>query len=315
MKKSKEIGKLAGLLIFFVMLTLAGGNMDTEGKDLKLRELTPEEKRVIINKGTDMPFRGEYDNLFEPGYYTCRQCGALLYRSDDKFKSHCGWPAFDDEIPGTVKRVPDADGLRTEIACARCGGHLGHVFEGESLTPKNMRHCVNSTSLLFVPDSSGKFGKAIFAGGCFWGVEYYMQKQKGVIAVLSGYTGGKTEYPDYKKVCAGITGHVEAVEIIYERDKTNFETLAKYFLEIHDPTQADGQGPDIGEQYKSVIFYSTEDEKKVAEKLLGLLKTKGLKTATAVKEIQKFWPAEDYHRDYYNKKKSLPYCHSYIKRF
>lgn len=310
-----NICRIGGLLIFFVMLTLGGGNMDTEEKDLKLKDLTPEEKRVIINKGTDMPFRGEYDNLFEPGCYTCRQCGALLYRSEDKFKSHCGWPSFDDEIPGAVKRVTDTDGLRTEIACARCGGHLGHVFEGENLTPKSLRHCVNSTSLLFVPDSSGKFGKATFAGGCFWGVEYYMQKQKGVLAVIPGYTGGKTEYPDYKKVCSGTTGHVEAVEIIYERGKTDFETLAKYFLEIHDPTQADGQGPDIGEQYKSVIFYSSEDEKKTAEKLLGLLREKGLKTATAVEKAERFWPAEDYHRDYYNTKKSLPYCHSYTKRF
>ena len=289
--------------------------MDNQKKALKLNKLTPEEKRVIIEKGTDAPFTGKYDAFFEPGYYTCRQCGALLYRSDDKFKSHCGWPAFDDEIPGAVNRRSDADGMRAEIVCTQCGGHLGHVFEGEKLTPKNQRHCVNSTSLLFVPDSSGKFGKAIFAGGCFWGVEYYMLRAPGVVVVLPGYTGGKTEYPDYNEVCAGKSGHVEAVEIIYEREKTDFETLAKYFLEIHDPTQLDRQGPDIGYQYRSVIFYSSEDEKKTAEKLLGLLKAKGLKVVTSIEEAKKFWPAEDYHRDYYNKKKSLPYCHSYIKRF
>lgn len=278
-------------------------------------QLTPEEKRVIIDKGTDAQFTGKYDDFFEPGYYTCRQCGALLYRSDDKFKSGCGWPAFEDEIPEAVKRISDKDGDRTEIVCAHCEGHLGHVFEGEKLTPKNQRHCVNSTSLVFVPDSSGKFGRAIFAGGCFWGVEYYMQKAPGVISVIPGYTGGKTEYPDYEEVCAGKSGHAEAVEIIYERAKTDFETLTKLFLEIHDPTQLNRQGPDVGYQYRSVIFYSDDNEKKIAEKLVDILKSKGLKVATDIESAQKFWPAEDYHRNYYNRKKSLPYCHGYTKRF
>jgi methionine-R-sulfoxide reductase len=119
--------------------------------DTKYNDLTAEERYVIEMKGTERPFTGEYDDLFAPGTYTCRRCDAELYRADDKFDAHCGWPAFDQEIEGAVKRLPDPDGHRVEIECAHCGGHLGHVFSGERLTAKNTRHCVNSVSIRFVP--------------------------------------------------------------------------------------------------------------------------------------------------------------------
>lgn len=303
------------LLLTLLLVTSCSNseeNMDTQNE---YNDLTPEERRVILDKGTERPFAGEYHDFFEAGTYVCKQCGAELYKSEDKFAAHCGWPAFDDEIEGAVERIPDADGMRTEIVCANCKGHLGHVFLGEGYTDKNTRHCVNSISMEFIPAGTPKTETAIFAGGCFWGVEHLMQEQPGVISAESGYIGGKTENPTYKEVCYDNTGHAEAVKVVFDPNKTDFRTLAKYFFEIHDPTQIDRQGPDIGEQYRSEIFYTNEKQKEIADELIMILIRKGYEVATETTKATEFYPAEDYHQDYYVKTGKRPYCHFYEKRF
>ncbi|MDD5541335.1 MAG: bifunctional methionine sulfoxide reductase B/A protein, partial [Candidatus Marinimicrobia bacterium] len=235
---------------------------------MTLNKLTPAEEKVIIQKGTERPFTGKYNNFSEKGTFTCKRCDAPLYRSADKFDSGCGWPSFDAEIPGAVKRIPDQDGRRTEIICANCGAHLGHVFIGENFTAKNTRHCVNSISLNFIPaDATPKTELAIYAAGCFWGVEHYFKQAPGVLATRVGYTGGQTVNPTYRQVCSGKTGHKEAIEVTYDPTKTTYEELTKLYFEIHDFSQTDGQGPDRGEQYLSYIFYRNASQKQIAENL------------------------------------------------
>lgn len=285
--------------------------------------LTKEEQKVILDKGTEMPFTGEYENNKSEGIYTCRQCNARLYGSQHKFTSNCGWPSFDDEIPGAVLQFPDKDGRRTEIVCANCKGHLGHVFLNEGLTEKNTRHCVNSISLKFIPEDealpdvvySADTEIAYLASGCFWGTEYHLQKMDGVLSTTVGYIGGTVEYPTYKQVSTGTTGHAEAVKVIYDPSLVSYEDILKIYFETHDPSQVDGQGPDIGTQYRSEIFYSTNAQKEVAAKLIAILEDKGVKVATKVSPAQPFFDAEDYHQDYYDNKGSSPYCHIYQKKF
>ncbi len=307
-------------LFTFIILTIYLSSMSEETfsqEKLQYYDLTKVESNVINNKGTESPFTGKYVKNKENGTYLCKKCGAALYHSSDKFESDCGWPSFDDEIKGAVNRYPDADGRRTEIECASCGAHLGHVFTGERFTSKNVRHCVNSVSLDFVPAQleTGRYGMAIFAGGCFWGVEYFLQKSPGVISVTSGYTGGAVKNPTYREVCTGNTGHAEAVKIVYDPGKTSYETLLRLFLEIHDPTQVGRQGPDIGDQYRSEIFYLNDEQKKTAEKYLNILKSKGYSIATGLTKASEFYPAEAYHQDYYFNNEKVPYCHGYTKRF
>ncbi len=277
---------------------------------MKLNKLTPEEEKIMVRKGTEAPFSGKYDKFFEPGVYLCRRCDAPLYMSDAKFDARCGWPAFDDEIKGAVKRLPDAEGARTEIECVRCGAHLGHVFSGEHLTRKNVRHCVNSISLKFVPWKKSGLESIVFGGGCFWCTEAIFASLRGVAKVTSGYAGGKTANPTYEQVCTGMTGHAEVVKIDYDPRAVRLETLFELFFAMHDPTSKDRQGDDIGTQYRSIILYSSPEQKRAAVSFMSKAAGEFDKpVVTELKKLDAFYPAEEYHTQYYARNKLLqPYC-------
>lgn len=278
-------------------------------------KLTPFESWVLDAKGTEKPFTGEYTETTTKGTYACRKCDAALYRSDDKFSSQCGWPSFDDEISGAVKRVPDADGRRTEIVCAKCNAHLGHVFEGEGYTAKNIRHCVNSISMVLRPEENLQTEEALLASGCFWGTEFYLTRAPGVVSTEVGYAGGVVDRPTYEQVCGKKTGHVECVRVKYDPNVTTYENIVKLFFETHDFSQHDGQGPDIGPQYKSVVFAKNAEQRAICERVVSELQKKGLEVATEIRDWAFFWKAEDYHQKYYFRNASSPYCHIYRKIF
>lgn len=277
--------------------------------------LTPQESNIIDHCATEHPGSGAFNQHQAEGIYTCRRCDLPLYLAEQKFNCGCGWPSFDDQVERNVLESPDPDGMRTEIRCARCKAHLGHLFLKEGLTKTNRRHCVNSASLTFEPKKTENgCTRALVAGGCFWGVEHYFQNLKGVISVSSGYMGGDVVDPTYEEICTGKTGHAEAVEVIYSQD-LSFEELLKFFLEIHNPTQRNGQGPDIGPQYRSAIYYFDRNEQSTAQALLQQLKSNGYLPVTEISPASHFYKAETYHQNYYAKSGKTPYCHQRVTRF
>lgn len=281
----------------------------------KAKGLTPEEAKVILKNGTEAAFCGNLVDNHKDGVYICRLCELPLFKSDTKFTSGTGWPSFFQPVDEDhVTEIEDNTlGMkRVEIECARCSGHLGHVFP-DGPAPTNLRFCVNSVSLDFVEDGKelpegakpNMLKTAYFGGGCFWGVEDSFAQLPGVIDAVSGYQGGNDDNPSYKEVCSGASGHAESVEIKYNPAKISYEELLVFFFKIHNPTQGNRQGPDYGSQYRSAIFTTDEAQMKAAlsfvesEQMEGKWSSK--KITTEIKTAPKFYKAEEYHQNYHAK--------------
>ena len=267
-------------------------------------ELNAEERDVIVNKVTEEPFSGKYNNHFDAGVFICRACKNPLYESNSKFDSGCGWPSFDDEISGSISRHKDLSGgrERIEICCNKCGGHLGHVFYGEKITHKDTRHCVNSLSIQF--KKYNKLSKIYFGAGCFWTVEAIFSNIKGIYMCQSGYMGGDIINPKHNNLRLGNTNHIEVVEIYFDEEIISLDSLLEIFWNNFDPTNLNRRDTDLGSQHRFSVFYNTDDQKESVFNSLNSIKKKWNQTIDAqIKKSQDFFRAEEHHQHYFMKNK------------
>jgi len=292
------------------------GKTDEEWRAL----LTPEQYRVLRKKGTERPNTGKYNHFADEGVYRCSGCGQVIFTSETKFACPAGWPAFSQAADkGSVDEHEDRSlgMVRTEVTCSNCGGHLGHVFE-DGPKPTGLRYCINSVAMEFEaaaePPAVERHQETVVLGaGCFWCTEAALETLDGVTDVDVGYMGGEKHDADYQSVCSGGTGHAEVARVTYDPGRITFQRILDLFFAIHDPTQLNRQGADIGPQYRSVIFHTTEEQKSIAEEKIRELDGKlADPVVTQVVPAVDYHLAEVYHQDYFRNNPDAGYCQAVI---
>ena len=300
------------------------------------KKLSAEQFAVTQQCGTEPPFRNAYWDNHKPGIYVDVVSGEPLFSSLDKFDSGTGWPSFTQPIKGmeiTEKKDASFGATRTEVRSKIADSHLGHLFDDGPSDKGGMRYCINSASLKFVPveemDQAGygnllepfvkanlikspKHETAILAGGCFWGMEEIIRQIPGVVKTTVGYSGGKTANPTYEDVCTGATGHAEAIEVVFDSARLSYEGLLGYFFRMHDPTTLNRQHNDVGTQYRSAIFCTSDEQQQTAERVKAKLeesKKFNRPITTEITQASKFYSAEDYHQKYLVKNPGGYTCH------